>query len=420
MATFIVIALFVLLILGVPVPFALGLIGLAGLVLFDVTSLTQIAQSQFANLDSFVLLAIPFFILAGNIMVRGNLAPYLVDFVQALTRPVTGGTAVGAAIASAVFGSMTGSSAASAAALGRVIVSQLDRIGYPRSFSAGLMAAGGTLGIMIPPSLVFVIYGAMAKVSVSDLFIAGIVPGLLITAFITAVTYILVRRGRWVDAAPLSWPEVGRSALRALPALLMPTIVLGGISGGIFTPTEAAAVSVVYGLVAALLIYRTVTPLDLPRIFAESAKMTGIILFIIAGALFIGTIGTLAGIPAAIVAAVQAADMTPWMFLLTINLLLLVLGCFLDGITILTVIAPMLLPTVRELGIDPIHFAIILTLNIEVASITPPIGINLFVISGISRTAMEEVVRGAMPYVLTLLIALVIITYVPWLSLLLL
>ena len=420
MALFLICSLFLLLVLGVPVAFALGLVGLATVLLFDVTSLTQMAQSQFANLDSFVLLAIPFFILAGNVMVEGRMATPLVDFVRALTRPIAGGTAVGAAIASALFGAMTGSSVASAAALGRVTIPQLNRLGYPAYFSAGLMAAGGTLGIMIPPSIVFIIYGAIAQQSVSKLFLAGLLPGLFITALLAILTYVLVRLNGWADAGRLDLREVASTLRRAAPALLMPGIVLGGIYGGIFTPTEAAAIAALYGLFIGAVVYRTVTFKNLPRIFANSAKMTGVILFIIAQALFIGMLATLAGIPSAIVTAVEAANLSHWEFLLVVNVVLLVLGCFLDGVTILTVVAPLLLPSIAALGIDPIHFGVLLALNIEIAAITPPIGINLFVISGISDTRIEQVIKGAVPYVLLLLAALVVVTYVPWFSLALL
>lgn len=420
MALFLICSLFLLLVLGVPVAFALGIVGLATVLLFDVTSLTQMAHSQFANLDSFVLLAIPFFILAGNVMVEGRMATPLVDFVRALTRPITGGTAVGAAIASALFGAMTGSSAASAAALGRVTIPELNRLGYPPSFSAGLMAAGGTLGIMIPPSIVFIIYGAMAQQSVSKLFLAGLLPGIFITALLAILTYVLVRLNGWADAGRLELREVAETLRRATPALLMPGIVLGGIYGGIFTPTEAAAVAALYGLFIGAIFYRTVTFENLPRIFVNSAKMTGVILFIIAQALFIGLLANLAGIPSAIVDAVEVANLSHWEFLLVVNIVLLVLGCFLDGVTILTVVAPLLLPSIVDLGIDPIHFGVLLALNIEIASITPPIGINLFVISGISNTPIEQVIKGALPYVLMLLAALVVVTYVPWLSLALL
>ncbi len=413
MAVYILSSLFVMLALGVPVAFALGLVGLGAILLFQGTSLTQLAQSQFANLDSFVLLAIPFFILAGNIMVRGGLASHLYTFMRALTRPISGGPALGGVLASAIFGAMSGSSAAAAAALGRVTIPELDRLGFPRGVSAGVMAAGGTLSILIPPSIVFVIYGAMAQVSVADLFIAGIVPGAFLAVLIGAVTLFICVRGGWSPSERWTLRELWQTGYRAVPALFMPAIVLGGIYGGIFTPTEAAAVSAAYGLFVAIFVYRTLSPADLPDVFMESARATATILFILAGALFLGLLSTLAGIPQAIVQGVNALNLTQWQFLLALNLILLVLGCFLDGITILTVITPLLLPSLRELNVDLIHFAIILTVNIEIASITPPIGMNLFVISSVSRTPIERVARGVIPFILVLGAGLLIITYLP-------
>ena len=417
MAVFLVFALFALLALGVPVAFALGTVGLATILLFDVTSLTQLAQSQFSGLDSFVLLAIPFFILAGNIMVEARMAPQLFDLMRALTRPIRGGDAVGATLSAALFGAMTGSSVASAAALGRIVIPELDRAGYPRSFSGGLLAAGGTLGIMIPPSIVFVIYGAMAQVSVTDMFKAGILPGVLVTLLLIGVALVLAGRNRWGGRGPFSLQRMLRALGRAGPALLMPAIVLGGIYGGVFTPTEAAAISAAYGLFVAAFVYRSAGLRGFAAIFVRSAKMTASILFIVAQALFIGLLATLAGIPSGIVEAVGSLALEPWMFLLIVNLALLVLGCFLDGVTILTVVAPLLLPAVLALGIDPIHFGIILTLNIEIAAITPPIGMNLFVISGISDTRPEQVIRGVVPFVGAMLLALALVTYLPWISL---
>jgi len=413
MAIYIVGSLLAFLVLGVPVAFAIGLAALGSIFLFHSTSLIQLAQSQFANLDSFVLLAIPFFVLAGNVMVHGSLAAYLYNFMRAITRPITGGPALGGVFASAIFGAMSGSSAAAAAALGRVTIPELDRLHYPRSFAAGLMAAGGTLSILIPPSISFVIYGAVAQVSVADLFIAGVVPGIVLATMIGVVTFFMSYRNGWSPAERWSLDELATTGLKAIPALLMPLIVLGGIYAGIFTPTEAAAVSALYGLVCGLFIYRSLHWHDLPAVFIDSARMTATILIILAGAIFIGMLATLAGIPQAIVQAVDSFNLTPWQFLLVVNIVLLVLGCFLDGITILTVVTPLLLPSLRALDIDLIHFAIILTVNIEIASITPPIGMNLFVISSISRTPLETVVRGVLPFIGILAIGLLLVTYFP-------
>ncbi len=417
MATFLTIVMIVLLMVGVPVPFALMLTGIGAVLTFGSTSLTTAAQAQFANLDSFVLLAIPFFILAANVMVRGKLAEYLFDVMHAIARPVAGGAAVGGAIASALFSAMSGSSVASAAALGRVTIPQLDRLGYPRVFSTGLMAAGGALGNLIPPSIVFVVYAAMAQVSVADLFIAGTIPGIMLAGMLALVSWYFAKKNGWNPPERFSFSLLWTSFVRAAPALMMIFIILGGIYSGWFTPTEAAAVSAIYGIFVGLFVYRTLTLRDLPEIFVQSSKITGSMLFILATSVFIGMLATMAGIPEAIFEQVRAYELSAWQFLLLINVILLVLGTFLDGLTILVVLTPILLPSVKALGIDLVHFAIILTLNIEIAGITPPVGMNLFVISAVSKTPLDVVFRGSVLFTAVMIIGLIIVTYVPGLSL---
>lgn len=413
MALFIVLCMLALMLIGIPVFFTLGLTALFSVLLFDVTSLTQLAQSQFSGLNSFVLLAIPFFVLAGHVMVEARLSPQLFDFMRSLTGWAPGGTAVGAGLACGVFGAMTGSSAASSAALGGVVIPELDRCGYPRHFSAGLMAAGGTLAILIPPSIVFVIYAVMAGVSVTEIFKAAVVPGIMMTGLIVAVTVLLAWRNRWDIRIPFSGHSCLTAFLRAVPVLFMPFIVLGGIYSGVFTPTEAAAVSALYGILIGVFLYRNTSFSTLLIIFRKSAVSTSTILVIVAQALLIGLLATSAGIPASILSIVNTAELQAWQFLLIVNVILIVLGFFFDGVTILTVATPLLLPTVRELGIDLIHFGIILTVNIEIASITPPVGMNLFVISSVSKTPIEQIVRGVMPFLGVIVFALIIITYVP-------
>lgn len=421
MAVMLIVSLIAMLAIGLPVGFALWLTGLGAVLIFNITSFTQIAQSLYSGLDSFVLLAIPFFILAGNIMLRSGFAKYLFDLMQSLVGPVSGGAAIGASGASAIFGAMTGSSVASAAALGRVMIPVMGTLGYPRPFIAGLMAAGGTLGILIPPSVTFVIYAEMAQQSVKDLFIAGLVPGLVAATAIGIVAFVIAQRnGYGKQTERFSLRRVWSAFVLAGPALAMPAIVLGGIYLGVFTPTEAAAVSVVYGIVVGMLLYRTIKLADLPRIFVDSARSTGAILFILSGALFVGMVATLAGIPDTIVSAIKELNLSPLGFLFLVNVVLIVLGCFLDGFTLLTVVTPLLLPSVHALGINPIHFAIVLTLNIEIAAITPPIGLNLFVITGISGTTMQEVVAGAFPFVFALMAVLILLTLFPSITLVLL
>jgi C4-dicarboxylate transporter DctM subunit len=407
-----------LLAVGVPVGFALWLTGLAVVMLFGITSPTEVAQSIYSGLDSFVLLAIPFFILAGNIMLRSGFARYLFDFMQSIVGSVPGGASVGASGASAVFGALTGSSIASAAALGRVMIPTMETLGYPRRYTAGLMAAGGTLGILIPPSVTLIIYGELAQESVADLFMAGVIPGIIAATAIGIVAFaIAARHGYGKRTEPFSWRAVQTSFVKALPAFVMPVIVLGGIYAGIFTPTEAAAVSVVYGVAVGMLVYRTVSFRDLPSLFSESAQSTASVLFILSGALFIGMLATLAGIPQAIVGAVDTMQLSPLGFLFATSVILIFLGCFLDGFTLLTVVTPLLLPTVHALGINPIHFGIIIVLNNEIAAITPPIGLNLFVITGISGVTMQEVIAGVFPFVIVMIAVLVLLTLVPYFSL---
>jgi C4-dicarboxylate transporter, DctM subunit len=283
------------------------------------------------------------------------------------------------------------------------------------------MAAGGTLGILIPPSVAFVIYAEMAQQSVKDLFIAGVVPGLVAATAIGIVAFTIARRHQYGKRTePFSFKKLWSAFVLAGPALLMPGIVLGGIYLGIFTPTEAAAVSVVYGLLVGMFLYRTISFADLPGIFVDSARSTGAILFILSGALFVGMIATLAGIPDTIVETIKALNLSALGFLFLVNIMLIVLGCFLDGFTLLTVVTPLLLPTVKALDINLIHFAIVLTLNIEIAAITPPIGLNLFVITGISGTTMQEVIAGAFPFVFALLAVLILLTLFPAIALVLL
>ncbi|MCW2309023.1 TRAP transporter large permease [Rhodobium gokarnense] len=420
MAATLIILVLGFLAIGMPVAFALWLTGLITVVLFGVTSFTQIAQSIYSGLDSFILLAIPFFILAGNIMLHSGFARYLFDFMQSLVGGIPGGASVGASGSAAVFGAMTGSSVASAAALGRVMIPVMETLGYPRRYTAGLMAAGGTLGLLIPPSVTLVIYGEMAQQSVRDLFIAGVVPGIFAASVISLVGFAIAIRKRYgLSSEAFSFERVRKSFVKAAPALVMPVVVLGGIYSGVFTPTEAAAASVVYGLVVGMLVYRSIKVSDLPRIFVESARGTSSVLFILSGALFVGFLATLAGIPQSIVHAIEVLDLSPLAFLAITSIILIVLGCFLDGFTLLTVVAPLLLPSVVSLGINPIHFAIVLVLNIEIAAITPPIGLNLFVIAGISGTTMQEVVVGSTPFVLALFAVLVVVMLFPTLSLIL-
>lgn len=414
---FLLVILLAVLLAGVPIAYAIGGLAILGNQWFGATSFTRLAETQFSSINSFVIMAIPFFILAGNVMLKGQMARSLFDFMSALTRWLTGGVAIGATGACALFGALTGSSAAAAAALSPVVVPELTRLGYPRSFACGLMAAGGTLGIMIPPSVVFVVYGAITSTSVADLFLAGVIPGILLSAILALCCWALAKRGGYGAPQPFRFGEVMRSFWVAVPSILMPVVVLGGIYSGIFTPTEAAAVSVVYAVLVTKFVYRTLRFSDLPEIFVASARSSAVVLIILAASLGIGMLASFLGVAEDLADALKALNLSAWQFLLAVNLILLVLGCFFDGFTLLVLTTPLLLPTLKALDISLVHFCIILTANIEIAAITPPVGFNLFVISSTTKVRLGEVARGAFPFVIALLVGLMVLTYVPGLSL---
>ncbi|MEZ5812619.1 MAG: TRAP transporter large permease [Rhizobiaceae bacterium] len=405
--------------IGVPIGFALWFAGLFAVLVFRLSSLTQVAQSLYSTLDNFVLLAIPFFILAGNIIVRGNVATPLFQLIQSSTRRLPAGAAIGTSLGCAAFGAMTGSSVAAAAALARTTTQELKRLGYDAGFISGMLAAGGTLAILIPPSVSLVIYGSLAKISVGSLFIAAVIPGILMAAALTTTTWIVATRRYGVEnrLEPASREELMRQALMALPAIGIPVIILGGIFSGLFSPTEAAAVASLYAGALVCFVFRNVGLRDLSEVFIDSAKSTATILFIVSGAIFIGHVCTLAGLPNDVIALLEAYDLSWWEFLMLVNVMLLVLGFFLDGFTLTTVVTPLMLPSVLAAGVDPFHFAIVLVVNIEIAAITPPIGLNLFVISSVSDVPVGDVARGVLPFLVVLVVMLILFTFVPEISL---
>jgi C4-dicarboxylate transporter, DctM subunit len=408
-----------LLFFGVPIGFALWFTGLIAVFVYGLSSLTQVAQSLYSTLDNFVLLAIPFFILAGNVIVRGRVATPLFQAIQTATRGLPGGAAIGASLGCAAFGAMTGSSVAAAAALAKTTTQELTRLGYSEGFVAGLLAAGGTLAILIPPSVSLVIYGSLAKVSVGSLFIAAIIPGVITATALTVTTWILARRWFREEAAfePLPAREKLRQYLAAVPALGIPFIILGGIFAGLFSPTEAAAVASIYASLLVLFVFRSVRIVDFFDVFTDSAKSTATILFIVSGAIFVGHVCTLAGLPRDVVYLLEKYELNWWEFLMVVNAMLLILGFFLDGFTLTTVVTPLLLPSVLAAGINPFHFAIVLVVNIEIAAITPPIGLNLFVISSVSNISVGKVARGVLPFLGVLMLMLLLFTFVPEISL---
>lgn len=419
MTTFLAIValLCVLLALGFPVAFALGLAGVLGLIATG-QSLAIVAEVLYSAVDNFVLLAIPLFVLMSHILMKTGMGEEIFDVINAFFRHLRGGLAAGAVICCAFFAAISGSSVTNAAAMGLVAIPSLVRHGYPKKFAAGLIAAGGTLGILIPPSIPFIVYGSITDQSVGKLFLAGVVPGLAVTALLLVyAVYASRMRGYGTTEAPMPWSERLRSVRKASLLLALPVIILGGIYSGVFTPTEASAVGVALTLFLAGVVYRRLTPGLLWSATKESVYVIVMILAIIAGAKLFGHVSTTMQIPQAFAQWIIDAQIGPFIFILATMLLLVFLGDFLDPISIILIVVPVLLPALGMLKIDPIWFGVLLVINMELANITPPVGLNLFVIQSIQPDlSYDEVLRGTAPFMIVIVVALLIVWWQPGLA----
>jgi C4-dicarboxylate transporter DctM subunit len=438
------------LVLGLPIAVALGLSSVLFLMMFSNDSLASIALKLFQAQQHYTLLAIPFFILSSAFLSTGGVAQRIIRFSIAVVGSFRGGLAMAGVFACMMFAALCGSSPATVVAIGSIVIGGMRQAGYSRDFAAGVICNAGTLGILIPPSIVMVVYAAATDVSVGRMFMAGVIPGLLAGVMLMIGIYVAARI-RKLPAQP--WPgfrEVRDSALDAGWGLFLIVIILGGIYGGIFTPTEAAAVAAVYAFFIALFIYRDMGPLkgepwrregeglgqaalrnswrtlvmlvpgcfhaDTQKTLVEAAKVTLMLMFIIANALLFAHVLTTERVPQAITEAFISAGLSPWMFLVVVNLLLLLGGQFMEPSGLLLIVAPVVFPIAIEMGIDPIHLGIIMVVNMEIGMITPPVGLNLFVTSGITGMSVVQVVKAATPWLCILLLFLVLVTYVPWIS----
>jgi C4-dicarboxylate transporter DctM subunit len=400
-------------------PGALLLIGLPILAVgvHTSTSFNVIPEQLFNALDSFVLLAIPFFILAGTIMTKGSISRRLINFVNALVGWVPGGLAVSGVLACVFFAAISGSGMATVVAIGSIMLPALKEAGYDRHFSLGMITTAGSLGIVIPPSIPMILYCLVMNTSVAEMFMAGILPGILIAATLIGYTLVKARSNNWRVGSQPSLREILRTAREGIWAISLPVVILGGIYSGIFTPTEAAAVSVVYAIIVEVFIHQDCSLKDLPRACLETAVLASSILFLLAAALTFNWLLTAQQIPAQLADFLLAHIHSPMVFLLVVNLLLLLLGCFMDSVSAVLVLAPLFVNTLQGYDIDFVHFGIIMILNIEFGMLTPPFGLNLFVSMGISGERMEVVGRSVLPFLGLLLACLALVTYVPDISL---
>jgi C4-dicarboxylate transporter, DctM subunit len=411
------ILLFLFMFLGMPIAIALGLSSVLAIVYVGRDSLASLSLKLYETSEQFTLMAIPFFILAGAFMTTGGVARRMIRFANACVGHFRGGLAMASVLACMLFAAVSGSSPATVVAVGTIVIGGMVRAGYSKEMAAGVICNAGTLGILIPPSIVMVVYGAVTETSVGQLFVAGIIPGIVLGVMLMVAIYF---RARMIDlprqprATAKELIVAGRDSMWGL---LLIIIILGGIYGGIFTPTEAAAVAAVYAFLVAVFVYRDMSFKDVPRVLVDAGRVTVMLMFIIANALLFAHVLTTERIPQAITEHIVAWGMQPWEFLIVVNVMLLIAGNFMEPTGIILILAPILFPISQQMGIDPVHLGIILTVNMEIGMVTPPVGLNLFVTSGITGMPMMQVVRAALPWLSVLLVFLVIVTYVPALSL---
>ncbi|WP_421781439.1 TRAP transporter large permease [Kiloniella litopenaei] len=432
--------LFLLLLVGTPIAFSLGLASLTTIIFFSNDSLGSISLKFFETMEHYTLLAIPFFILSSAFLSTGGVARRLIRFAMDCVGHLQGGMAMASVLACMLFAAVSGSSPATVVAIGSIVIAGMQKAGYSKEFAAGVICNAGTLGILIPPSIVMVVYAAATDVSVGRMFMAGVIPGLIAGLMLMIGIYVAARVKKLPRLPKASGAEVFAAFGDAIWGLMLIVIIMGGIYGGIFTPTEAAAVASVYAFVIAVFVYRDMGPLkgrdasdlgvsdylvaipksvfdaDVRKTILEASKVTIMLLFIVANAMLFAHVLTTERIPQTITNAILEAGLEPWMFLIVVNILLLIAGNFMEPSAILLIMAPILFPIAMELGIDPIHLGIIMVVNMEIGMITPPVGLNLFVTAGITGMPILKVVKAALPWLMILLVFLILITYVPIIS----
>jgi tripartite ATP-independent transporter DctM subunit len=403
--------------LGVPIAVSILLASIIGIEFFTPFPLLMVPQQMFVGIDNFPLMAIPFFILAGNLMAAGGISQRLVDLAKSMVGGVQGGLAMTCVLTCMMFAAVSGSSVATTFAIGAILIPAMVRHGYPTPLAASIQASSAELGVLIPPSIPLILYGVSTDTSIGRLFIAGIGPGVLIGSALLLFLYLFCKlRGYGLqDREDRSIFTVAFK--RAWAAILMPVVVIGGIYGGIFTPTEASAVAVFYALAVGGLLYRELSLADLWPILCQSVISTAAVMLIIAAAALFSFLISRSGLPGEIAAWVTQVFDSPWAFLLAVNGLLLVVGMFIETSAAILVLAPILTPIAIQFGIQPVHFGLIMVVNLALGMITPPLGVNLFAACAVARISIDEMLPWLLPFVLVVLACLMAITYMPWISL---
>ncbi len=418
---------FILLLLNVPIAASLGLSSVLAM-LYGGTKFTVIPTNLYNGMAKFLLLAIPFFVISGNVMAEAGISRRLIDFIDDCVGHLKGGIAIVCVIVAMFFGAISGSGPATVAALGIILIpAMINSGGFSAPFASALMAAASSIAIVIPPSIAFVVYASITGVSVGNMFMAGIVPGVMMGLALIVIVWIEVKRkGITASRERSTWAHRGKTFLQALWGFLVPVIILGGIYGGVFTPTEAAAVSVVYALIVGVFIYREIKLKNFIKIMVDSGKTTGSIMLIIGTAAVFSYVCMKFGISKAAQALLLRVSGNKYVFLIIVNIIFLIAGCFVDANSAMYIFIPIMAPVAQELGIDLIHFGVIATVNLAIGQVTPPVGVNLFVAIGISdslgelrdktRVTIASISRAVWPMIVACLVALLLITYVPWFS----
>ena len=406
---------FVFLFLGLPVGFAIGVSSLAAVVHADYP-LTVMSQRMFTAVDSFSLMAIPLFMLAGALMSHGGITKRIIDFALCFVGPIRGGLAMVVAITGIIMGGISGSGVADAAAIGAIMVPEMTKRKYEKSFSGALCACCGSIGLIIPPSIAIIIYACTANVSIGDLFMAAYAPGICIGLGFLIFCYVIARIKGYPKEEAVSRGETWRRFKNAIWALLMPLIIVFGIRGGIFTATEGAVVAVVYSLVLSLFFYRSISWRDLPQIFKDSAELTGIIIFLIGVSSIMSWVMAFTGLPGAISDAMLSISNNRYVILIIINILLLIVGTFMDMTPACLIFTPIFLPICQQIGMNSVHFGIMMIFNLCIGTITPPVGTTLFVGVKVGKTKIENVIRPLLLYFAAIFFVLLLVTYIPALS----
>ncbi len=402
---------------GMPISIALGITVLTFLFTMTTVPIESVALKLFTGIEKFEIMAIPFFILAGNFLTHGGVARRMIDFAKSVVGHLPGGLGLTGVVACALFAAVSGSSPATVVAVGSILLPAMVQQGFPRKFGAGVVTTSGALGILIPPSIVMVMYAVATSTSIGKLFIAGIVPGLMLATMLGVVTWFIAWRKGYPKLPRASFADTLRRFRECVWGLLLIVIVIGGIYAGIFTPTEAAAMSAVYAFVVAVFVYRDMPLKRVPKVLLDSANMSAMLLYIITNAVLFSFLMTSEQIPQVMAAWIIDQNLGAWAFLIIVNLLLLAAGNVMEPSSIVLITAPILFPVAMQLGIDPIHFGILMTVNMEIGMCHPPVGLNLYVASGITKMGITELTVAVTPWLIAMLAFLLLVTYVPEISL---